>query len=84
MNKIEAIDLAVLFGVTREAIYMRRMRLHLKASGLTTERKPRVNKQHPELAGLGGKTREYHTAFMRKQRAQDKANWANQPSSCES
>ena len=75
MNKSEAIDLAVHFGVTREAIYLRRMRLHLKAIGLTTEGNKRVNKSHPELAGLGGKTREYHTLWTKKQRAADRAAW---------
>lgn len=59
--------------MSRTTLRMRELRAKRVAAGLTTEGKKRVNKRHPELAGLTG--REYHTAFMRKQREQDRLAW---------
>lgn len=56
--------------------YYKARRRAWKAAGLTSEGKVRVNQRHPELKGLKG--REYHTQYMSKQRATDRAAWSNQ------
>lgn len=43
-------------------------------AGLTTFGTERKNTRHPELAGLS--SRDYHTNYMRKQRANDRKAWA--------
>lgn len=53
-----------------------RLRRQRAASGLSTKSgEPRKNQRHPELKGLNRK--EYHTAYMRKQRKQDRESWSN-------
>lgn len=42
-------------------------------AGLTTRGERRTNRQHPELAGLAAK--DYHTAYMKKQRENDRSGW---------
>jgi len=61
--------------MSRTTLLMREKRQKWLEQGLTTQGWQRTNKQHPELAGLGGKTREYHTLWTKKQRAADRAAW---------
>lgn len=42
-------------------------------AGLTTKGAERVNKRHPDLAGLTGS--DYSREFMKKQRKQDREAW---------
>ena len=51
----------------------RARRAEFNAKGLTARGFEPVNSNHPELAGLTGA--KYHTAYMRKQRANDKKAW---------
>lgn len=42
-------------------------------AGLTATGKDRVNKSHPDLAGLSGAA--YHSAYVKKQRRMDREAW---------
>jgi hypothetical protein len=59
--------------MTPHAQAMQRLRAKRRAAGLTSKGFEPVNRRHPELAGLTGK--EYHTAYMRKQRTEDRENY---------
>jgi hypothetical protein len=61
--------------LSRTTLLMRAKRRAWVKEGLTTKGQERINQSHPELKGLGGNSREYHTRFVRWQRAQDKLNW---------
>lgn len=54
--------------------YTKARRRRWVASGLTTSGTVRVNKRHPELAGLTGS--DYSREFMKKQRKADREAWA--------
>lgn len=57
----------------RQRLKMQQLRMERYSAGLTATGLERKNKRHPELAGLTGS--EYHTAYMRKQREEDRKAW---------
>ena len=68
---IRSLDSADSFMTASDYTKIRRQR-HVKA-GLTIDGKDRTNKSHPDLKGLSGA--DYHLAYMRKQRRQDREAW---------
>ena len=57
------------------AIYKRAMRAVFTAAGLNQRGNEYRNQRHPDLAHLKHNPRAYHTAFVRKQRAEDRRRY---------